>query len=44
MFQYHSDFVNLFIKNGASIGFNFIIFFLIGYIVLGNLLVTKKES
>ncbi|NIJ45554.1 hypothetical protein FHR24_002022 [Wenyingzhuangia heitensis] len=44
LFKYHSDFFNLVSGNIKSIGFNFIIFFLIGYVVLGNILVAKKES
>ena len=31
-------------NNLEEIGFNFIIFFLIGYVILGNLLATKKAN
>lgn len=42
LFKYHSDLLNLVTQNISNIGVNFILFFLIGYVVLGNLLVAKK--
>lgn len=44
IFKYHSDFFNLIIQNLKSIGYNFIIFSLVGYLLLGNILLTKKQS
>ncbi len=43
LFKYHSDLLNLMGENLKSIGTNFIIFFLIGYVVLGNVLGAKKK-
>jgi len=44
VFKYHSDFIHLISENIKSIGINFVLFFLIGYVVLGNLLGTKNKS
>ena len=44
LFKYHTDYLKLIIQNKNEVGLNFIIFFLIGYVVLGNLFATKKES
>lgn len=44
LFKYYSDYLNLVMQNKENIGLNFLIFFLIGYVILGNLLATKKEA
>ena len=44
LFKYHTDYFNLVIENKKQVGLNFVIFFLIGYVILGNLFATKKES
>lgn len=43
LFKYRADYLNLLKENIEAIGLNFLIFFLIGYIVLGNLLAPKNN-
>ena len=44
LFKYHVDYFNLVMEHKKQVGLNFVIFFLIGYVILGNLFATKKES
>ncbi|MGY5351290.1 hypothetical protein ACXGQW_01745 [Wenyingzhuangia sp. IMCC45533] len=44
LFNHYFSSLNHIIANANRIGINFMIFFLIGYVVLGNLLVRKKQG
>ncbi len=42
--KYKSDFFAGIMNHVESITINFVVFFLIGYVLLGNVLVLKKEG
>ncbi|GGF69888.1 hypothetical protein [Wenyingzhuangia marina] len=44
LIQYHQDFWELVKFNANTIGLNFLLYFLAGYVLIGNLFTNKKAN
>ncbi|MDO3695776.1 hypothetical protein QVZ41_13080 [Wenyingzhuangia sp. chi5] len=44
LIQYHENLWELIQYNSETIGFNFLLYFLVGYVLIGNLFANKKAN